>query len=298
MWLNIDCLGCIASTSITTYRQLLALRRFALRTLNEQPRWQKQFTIIEYDVWRGRCRLEWVYTLNYITHRIDGPAMRYNDGEYWYINGKLHRTDGPAIVFSNGSREWYLNGIRHRIGGPAIECSPYLVNNVIVYGRMEWLVNGISHREDGPASVFNEINGIIIVSRWYINGKLHRVDGPAVEYGNGMIKWFLHGQLHRTDGPAIVKRNGTEHWYMHGKRHRSDGPAVMYADGCAAWWDHGKRHNAEGPAIIRPMANSNATTKLWFTHGKLMKEELASGDSVKYHDDTVCSRMDDCEYCD
>ncbi len=42
-------------------------------------------------------------------HRLDGPALVYNDGDlYWYINGKQHRDDGPAVIRKNGSMGWYL----------------------------------------------------------------------------------------------------------------------------------------------------------------------------------------------
>ena len=44
-------------------------------------------------------------------HRLDGPAVEFEDGEkWWHINGKLHRTDGPAVEYSYGGKRWYLNG--------------------------------------------------------------------------------------------------------------------------------------------------------------------------------------------
>ncbi len=48
--------------------------------------------------------------LNYKLHRVDGPAVVYEEGDkYWYINGLRHREDGPAIEYSNGDKFWYLN---------------------------------------------------------------------------------------------------------------------------------------------------------------------------------------------
>ena len=43
------------------------------------------------------------YWLNHTLHRLDGPAVEYEDGGYqYYRHGKLHRLDGPAI-YSGGS---------------------------------------------------------------------------------------------------------------------------------------------------------------------------------------------------
>ena len=35
---------------------------------------------------------------------------KYEDGEYWYLNGKWHREDGPAVIYSDGTQAWYING--------------------------------------------------------------------------------------------------------------------------------------------------------------------------------------------
>lgn len=44
-------------------------------------------------------------------HRIDGPAIMFNDGgEQWRLHGKLHRTDGPAIKKADGTKYWFING--------------------------------------------------------------------------------------------------------------------------------------------------------------------------------------------
>jgi hypothetical protein len=50
------------------------------------------------------------YYLNGRIHRIDGPAIEYNNGaKFWYFNGELHRLDGPAIEWENGDKEWYYH---------------------------------------------------------------------------------------------------------------------------------------------------------------------------------------------
>jgi hypothetical protein len=49
--------------------------------------------------------------LNGVSHRTDGPAVEWGDGEKWWrANGLLHRTDGPAMEWPNGDKEWYLDG--------------------------------------------------------------------------------------------------------------------------------------------------------------------------------------------
>lgn len=60
-----------------------------------------------------------------IIHRVDGPALEWNDGRRrWLQNGKVHRMDGPAIEWVDGGREWWIDdegitGIVHgRYVGP------------------------------------------------------------------------------------------------------------------------------------------------------------------------------------
>ncbi len=51
--------------------------------------------------------------LNGKFHRIDGPAVEYNDGhQEWYEHGKHHRLDGPAVIYTNYSNReiWYYQG--------------------------------------------------------------------------------------------------------------------------------------------------------------------------------------------
>ena len=52
-----------------------------------------------------------MWYLNGKFHRVDGPAVDYEDGtKYWYLNGELHREDGPAIEWNYGHKEWYYHG--------------------------------------------------------------------------------------------------------------------------------------------------------------------------------------------
>jgi hypothetical protein len=51
------------------------------------------------------------YYLNNKKHRLNGPAIIWDDGdkEYWQ-NDKLHRLDGPAIKFCTGYEEYWIEG--------------------------------------------------------------------------------------------------------------------------------------------------------------------------------------------
>ena len=57
----------------------------------------------------------------------------------WYLNGKRHRLDGPAIIWNDGSKSWFVHGKRHRLDGPAI---------IRADGTKDWLVNGIQYTEE------------------------------------------------------------------------------------------------------------------------------------------------------
>jgi hypothetical protein len=63
----------------------------------------------------------------------NNPIINERGTKRWRLNGKYHRIDGPAIEFEDGGKEWYLNGERHRVDGPAVED---------VDGHKEWWLNG------------------------------------------------------------------------------------------------------------------------------------------------------------
>ena len=48
-------------------------------------------------------------------HRLNGPAIIYNDGDTtWFRHGLRHRDDGPALVWTVENREeWYRDGERY-----------------------------------------------------------------------------------------------------------------------------------------------------------------------------------------
>jgi len=50
----------------------------------------------------------------YINHRLDGPAVEWDDGYYsWWVDGYNHRLDGPAIIDPRGFIFWYIKGDRY-----------------------------------------------------------------------------------------------------------------------------------------------------------------------------------------
>ena len=122
------------------------------------------------------------YLKSGVLHRVDGPALEYEDGskEYW-LNGERPRVDGPAVEDKDGSKYWYLNGNLPRVDGPALE------------------------DKDG-------------YKYWYLNGNLPRVGGPALEYEDGYKAWYLNGKLHRVDGPALEYANGYKEYWLNGVR--------------------------------------------------------------------------------
>lgn len=53
------------------------------------------------------------YTYQGQLHRLDGPALIFEDGDAaWFLYDKLHRIDGPAVNLKN-SKEYYLNDLKY-----------------------------------------------------------------------------------------------------------------------------------------------------------------------------------------
>lgn len=167
------------------------------------------------------------YKIERDIHRLDGPAIEWDDGVKEYRHyGLLHREDGPAIEFGNEVRYigvisspeskncqgvWFYNGKPHRIGGPVFEGRyPFrFAPSCFGIGDQEYL----PFRElcYGPQTI------------WCENGLLHRIGGPA-QYNEWSEQWYIWGKLHRDDGPAVIKRktmsgiSGIYHeYYNHGQ---------------------------------------------------------------------------------
>jgi len=35
-----------------------------------------------------------------------------NGHKQWWLNGKIHRLDGPAVIWNDGLKHWYINDKR------------------------------------------------------------------------------------------------------------------------------------------------------------------------------------------
>ena len=167
-------------------------------------------------------------------HCEDGPAVKDDDIEEWYINGQYHREDGPALI-TESSEEWYQHGKLHRVGGPARTIRGE------INGTEEWYINGELHREDGPAHVSPRN------IKWYKHGQLHRENGPAWK-NDGINIWYYEGKRHRVGGPAVISFD-CKYWYQNGVLHREDGPAEINADSERYYYE-GRPHREGGPAVV------------------------------------------------
>lgn len=92
----------------------------------------------------------------------------------YYFCNLLHRLDGPAIVYENGDKRWYKYGLLHRVGGPA----------VISDDKEEWWVDGKSHQENVPAVKSSYGN-----KHWYIDGERHCDEGTTIEQFDSDNEW-------------------------------------------------------------------------------------------------------------
>jgi hypothetical protein len=90
----------------------------------------------------------------------DGEAIVFRE------NGKIHRVDGPAVEWQQGDLQWYSHGELHRDGGPAVIGDD---------GEQQWFKQGKLHRVDGPAQIYPDG-----ASFWYVNDKACPVYGPQL----------------------------------------------------------------------------------------------------------------------
>jgi hypothetical protein len=120
-------------------------------------------------------------------HCDGGPArIRLHKKEKiteYFFHGKRHRINGPAIEWDNGDYEYWVKGRHHRINGPAVKTQ----------NREEWKINGQLHRLDGPAVIY------FTRKEWRLNGLLHRIDGPAIEWSMGDNSWYLNDNFYEYD---------------------------------------------------------------------------------------------------
>ena len=163
------------------------------------------------------------WTLNGVSHRIDGPAHQVFDVESsrlvvaaYYLDGRHHRLDGPAIQFfseTSGNvveESWYVDGELHRDDDQPAVIALHEGTSQLKYVRH--YVNGVEHREDGPSHTSYDKHGAVTGESWSWRGKQHRSGGlPAVQEinpANGFIvheQYWENGHEHRLGGPAIIE---------------------------------------------------------------------------------------------
>lgn len=199
------------------------------------------------------------YTTGGRLHRVGGPAIEYENGEYeWWLNGKRHRLDGPAVNGLSGVKIWYKHGNYHRIGGPAYKTP----------GDKKWYIDGVLHREDGPAVVLKD--GTV---EYWLNGKQYTKDKfLELTRKRGPVTADEMDAHHRSvtaqdacpvitpPGVPVIKGNYnrhiqvksvtfgevTEEQYRLGPSvHRLDGPAIVFSDGTKQWFIYGKQYTEE-----------------------------------------------------
>ena len=59
---------------------------------------------------------------------------------YWYYNNLTHRDNGPAIEYKNGDKFYYKKGHLSRLDGPSVYIGKnkyYYINNII-YLKSAW----------------------------------------------------------------------------------------------------------------------------------------------------------------
>jgi len=70
---------------------------------------------------------------------ISGSDSKGVESICFFIGFKYHRLGGPAIIYQSGE-EWYMNGNHHRVGGPADRYRTPDGSHTITY---EWWIHGV-----------------------------------------------------------------------------------------------------------------------------------------------------------
>lgn len=67
----------------------------------------------DYDQITQGCTGKPMYRKAGHLHRLDGPAVVWDDGtQLWFFEGKLHRDGGPAVHGGPGRSEHWREGVR------------------------------------------------------------------------------------------------------------------------------------------------------------------------------------------
>jgi hypothetical protein len=203
-----DVLVAIAHLNICNYKHLLAIARFARKTMGDRAQRLHQSSLTKYrtftytsligcsvdvEEWYletasgkkiyhscmlpdgniGPGRIEWLS--NEFFMRED-TSDRRKLKEIWYYAGKYHRLNAPACI------EYYDNGQQYK-------CSWF------VKGKDE---NCSADGRRGPTTIAYNVDGQIRAEWWTQDGLLHRIDGPAIVFHDLVegVKYYIHGRLY------------------------------------------------------------------------------------------------------
>jgi hypothetical protein len=105
-------------------------------------------------------------------HKTDDIVYFRND------SGQIHRVDGPAVIFEDGTYYWFINGVQHREGGPAV-CYPE--------GFSMWYKYGVLHNRNGPAVITNSGE-----EQWWLDGReYHSPQTMPLSLFISYIRWKI-----------------------------------------------------------------------------------------------------------
>lgn len=137
----------------------------------------------------------------------ESPAGRFQWSHAWHVSAVLHRVNGPALRWQDGTDEWFEGGRRHRVGFPAVVGSD---------GLREW-----HQYRNSSAPANRESNFYTLQS----DENYYRAHGPSVLRPDGLRFWGIDSvggydsQRPRT-GPWIEYSDGSIAFVDKGAVHR------------------------------------------------------------------------------
>ncbi len=125
-------------------------------------------------------------------HRLDGPALRWQDGsQEWFVADQRHRERLPAVVGSDGLREWHFSHTSVALEDAEFDLSYY---------RMMFNAENF-YRERGPSVILGDGTRFWGGSREYKHTVVGVEDtrwpksGPWIEYSDGSIDFVENGPV-------------------------------------------------------------------------------------------------------
>jgi len=160
-------------------------------------------------------------------HRLDGPAIIFEENSAYLQDGQLHREDGPAIILKNIDMEFFF------LGGYLLDEEDYWKEieamESLDPAEKEWHLFSLEKRHHYSRKfVDDRVSGLQYISSEVCGGPPEaKVFSIALK---GEIYYKTHYQIHRGDGPAVIGHN---YWakYRDNELHCEDGPAEWRKDG-------------------------------------------------------------------